>query len=87
MSVNINVVFSSGIGHLNAKLYRTGVALVSGSVSVSGTIHFVDAQSGDVISIDGVCNGSAKLTIDVPTNPGTPKTYLTTNFFDGFIIS
>ncbi len=87
MGANINVLFTQGVGHLNAKLFRNGVALVSGSVSTSGTIHFVDVQKDDVISIDGVCTGSAKVSIDVPTSPATPVTYDHGNFFGNFIIS
>lgn len=87
MKANIDVVFTGGIGHLNAKLMRGKLVTATGSISLSGTIPFADVQSNDVISIDGVCTGSAKVTVDIPTDPATPITYPEGNIFDGYIVS
>jgi hypothetical protein len=52
------------------------------SISTSGTINFTDVQSRDVISINGVCSGTAAITISIPTRPATPD-----NFTAGIIIA
>jgi hypothetical protein len=72
---NINCVFTGGIGQMTAALFRKGAMINMQSISSSGVINFSEVQSGDAISLNGVCTGRADVTISVPTTPGTPKRF------------
>jgi hypothetical protein len=72
---NINCVFTGGIGQITATLFRNGAMINMQSVSSSSAINFSDVQSGDAISVNGVCTGRCDITISVPTTPGTPKRF------------
>lgn len=74
---NINVVFTSGVGQVTCTLFRNGAMINMQSVSSTSTIFFSDVQSRDGISINGVCTGTATITMSVPTTPSTPKNFMT----------
>jgi len=82
MKANISILFTEGKGQLNIQLNRDGEEIANGSLQTSGTIPLADVQSRDVITLDGVCTGSAELNIDVPTKAATPTTYPDGNFND-----
>lgn len=82
MKANMNVEFDMGIGHITATQYRDTAVIFKGSLNRGGTITFNDVESGDAISIDGVCSGTAKLEMDVRTNPATPRNYSNQDIFD-----
>lgn len=72
-SADISVVFNAGLGQITSSLFRNGVLINLQSISNSGSIHFSDVQSGDSISLNGICSGTADITVSVPTNPPTPE--------------
>ena len=72
---NINIVFTSGVGQVTCTLFRNGAMINMQSVSSSSTIFFSDVQSRDGISVNGVCAGTATITVSVPTTPTTPKNF------------
>lgn len=69
----IHVIFQSGLGQITSTLFRNGILINLQSISNSGSINFSDVQSGDSVSLNGVCSGTADITISVPTNPPTPE--------------
>ena len=83
---NINVVFRSGLGQLTASLFRRGVLINMQSISNDGTILLSDVQQRDVISINGVCTGTADITITVRTSPATPQRFSTGPIHRGYIV-
>jgi len=87
MPVNINVIFKSGVGQLNAEQFRKGASLGTGSTDKTGTIPFADVQVGDAFSISGACAGTADMTISVTTVPATPVTFQAGNIFGSFTIT
>lgn len=72
---NIDVTFTSGVGQVTATLFRQGVMINMESISSSGTITFSDVRTGDAISINGVCAGTARIGLDRDTTPANPKTF------------
>lgn len=72
---NINCTFTGGIGQVTATLFRKGAMINMQSISSSGVINFSDVQSGDAISVNGVCTGICEIRISIPTTPGTPKRF------------
>jgi len=86
VSANVNVTFVSGVGQLTASLFRNGILINMQSVSNSGTIFLSDVQSGDVLSINGVCAGTASIAISVSTSPATPQNFGAGPFHVGYII-
>jgi hypothetical protein len=84
---NVNCVFRSGIGQITASLFRRGVLINMQSISSSGDIHFAEVQSGDVISINGVCTGTADISIDVSTTPSTPQHFNSGLILAGYLIN
>lgn len=87
MQVNIGVEFKNGIGHIDATLIRAGATISGGSLRRTGTITFNNASSGDTISLDGVCSGTADLNIDVPITPAPQsRNYKEGDIFDDFDI-
>jgi hypothetical protein len=82
MKANMDIEFDMGIGHLTATQYRDIAVIFKGSLNRTGTITFNDVEAGDVISIDGICSGTAKLDMDVNTRPSTPRNYTEGDFFD-----
>lgn len=89
MTVNIQVTFTSGIGTLGVKVFQngTGNLIEHGSINSSGVITLFTPTSGDVIAIDGVCTGTADISIDVPTTPLTPVHFPAGTIHDGFVIN
>jgi hypothetical protein len=83
---DIDIVFSSGLGQATAVLFRNGVLINMQSISTSGTIHFTDVQSRDSISVNGVCTGSADITVSVPTNPPTPEHFTAGIIMTGYTV-
>jgi hypothetical protein len=83
---DIDIVFSSGLGQATAVLFRNGVLINMQSISTSGTIHFTDVQSRDSISVNGVCTGSADITVSVPTNPPTPEHFTAGIIMTGYSV-
>jgi hypothetical protein len=86
-AVNVNVVFKSGLGQITSSLFRNGVLINMQSISSSGNIHLSDVQSGDVISINGICAGTASITIGVSTTPATPEHFTAGFIFGNYVIN
>lgn len=84
--VTIDVTFISGLGQLTASLFRNGVLINLQSISSSSSIFLSDVQSGDVISINGVCTGNATISISTPTSPSTPGQFTTGPINIGYIV-
>jgi len=87
MSATISVVFKSGVGQINAELFRNGASAGTGSTDATGTITFSDVRVGDAFSISGACAGTAVLTITPTTRPATPVTFQAGNIFGTFIVT
>ena len=83
---NVSCVFKSGIGQITASLFRKGVLINMQSISNSGTIHFAEVQRGDVISINGVCTGTADIAVDVTTTPSTPQHFDAGIILAGYLV-
>jgi hypothetical protein len=86
-TANVNIVFKSGLGQITSSLFRNGVLINMQSISNSGDIHLSDVQSGDVVSINGVCTGTADITISVPTTPATPEHFTAGFLFGNYVIN
>ena len=86
MGANIQIVFTKGLGQLKAELFRNGVNIACQKITISGTLPIPAAMPGDIISIDGICTGTASMTIDLQTSPVTPVTYEAGSFFGNFIV-
>jgi len=71
----ITFTFTIGIGQATTSLFRRGVLINMQSISSSGDIKFSDVQTGDVISVNGVCTGKAVIEIDISTTPVTPSEF------------
>ncbi len=84
--VNVGFRFASGIGQATASLFRNGVLINMQSISMTGNIHFADVQSGDVISVNGICTGTADITINVTTIPANPKHFVAGLIMANFLI-
>ncbi len=85
-AADVGVVFTSGLGQITALLFRNGVLINMQSISSSGNIHFSEVQSGDSISINGVCSGNADITLSVPTNPDFPEHFNAGIIMTGYTI-
>jgi hypothetical protein len=83
----VSFTFTSGIGQATASLFRNGVLINMQSVSSSTTIHFSEVQSGDVISINGVCAGKATIAVNAPTTPATPEKFDSGLIIAGYLIN
>ena len=81
-SADVGIIFKSGLGQITASLFRLGTLINMQSISSSGNIHFSDVQPGDSVSINGVCSGTADITLSVQSNPVTPE-----HFDAGIIIT
>ena len=84
---NLSVTFNSGLGHMEARLFRGGPLVDQGSLDQSGDIPFASVQSGDMISINGICSGTTVVTIAVPTDPATPISFPQGNFHHLFMVN
>lgn len=73
--VDVTFTFTSGVGQATAVLFRKGVLINMQSISKSGNVNFSEVQSGDVITINGVCAGTSTVEINIPTTPGTSETF------------
>ncbi len=85
--IDISFRFISGIGQATASLFRNGVLINMQSISSTGDIHFSEVQSGDVISINGVCTGRADITINAPTTPTTPDHFTAGIILAGYLVN
>lgn len=72
---NISITFLSGLGQATASLFRNGNMINMQTTSVSMTIQFSHVETGDIIALNGVASGSAKVDIDLNTTPATPTTF------------
>jgi hypothetical protein len=86
LQVNITFTFTGGIGQATSLLFRKGVLINMQSISSSGNIQFSEVQSGDSISVNGVCTGSALIIIDTPTVPASPQQFKAGIIITGFLI-
>lgn len=84
--VDVSFTFTGGIGQATSLLFRKGVLINMQSVSGSGNIRFSEVQSGDAISINGVCTGNAAITVSTPTVPDTPEQFNTGLIMTGYLI-
>ncbi|MFL5744852.1 MAG: hypothetical protein ACJ751_09320 [Niastella sp.] len=84
--VSITFTFTGGIGQATSLLFRKGVLINMQSISSSGNIRFSEVQSGDSISVNGVCTGSALIVIDTPTIPTTPEQFTAGIIITGYLI-
>jgi len=74
---DVSFTFNSGIGQATTSLFRNGILINMQSISSSGNINLSEVQTGDVISINGVCTGTVDIAINVSTTPGTPEHFIT----------
>ncbi|HEY9703726.1 MAG TPA: hypothetical protein V6C58_14860 [Allocoleopsis sp.] len=72
---NVTINFFNGIGQVTASLFRKGILINMQSIATDGIIQFNDVQSGDTMSINGICTNRASLTISLPTHPATPDDF------------
>lgn len=86
LQVSITFTFTGGIGQATSLLFRKGVLINMQSISSSGNIQFSEVQSGDSISVNGVCTGSAQILIDTPTVPTSPQQFKAGIIITGFLI-
>ena len=66
-TVNVDVTFSNGIGEVDVTLNGNNKV----TLTTTGRVTY-QAQSTDIIGIDGTFNGGGKIEIDLPTDPSTP---------------
>lgn len=85
-NVSIDFTFTGGIGQATAILFRNGVLINMQSISETGSIVFSDVQSGDVVTINGVCTGTATVKLSTPTIPANPKNFPTGLMMANFLI-
>jgi hypothetical protein len=85
--VDVTFTFTAGIGQATAVLFRKGVLINMQSISSSGNINFSEVQSGDVISVNGVCTGKAVLAVNTPTTPATPEQFNSGLIIAGYLIN
>ncbi len=84
--VDVTFTFTSGIGQATSLLFRKGVLINMQSLSSSGNIRFSEVQSGDAISINGVCTGKAVIAINTPTIPASPEQFNAGIIMTGYLI-
>jgi hypothetical protein len=84
--VDVTFTFSGGIGQATSLLFRKGVLINMQSLSSSGNIRFSNVQSGDAISINGVCTGNAVIAINTPTIPTNPEQFNAGIIMTGYLI-
>jgi hypothetical protein len=86
LQVNITFTFTGGIGQATSLLFRRGVLINMQSISSSGSIQFSEVQSGDSISINGVCTGKAIIVLSTPTIPLSPQQFDAGIIITGYLI-
>lgn len=86
-AVDVTFTFTSGIGQATAVLFRKGVLINMQSISKSGNVNFSEVQSGDVISVNGLCTGKATVAINTPTTPATPEQFNSGLIISGYLIN
>jgi hypothetical protein len=86
-TVDITFTFTSGIGQATAVLFRKGVLINMQSISKSGNVNFSEVQSGDVISVNGVCSGKAIVAINTPTTPVSPEQFVAGLIIAGYLVN
>lgn len=86
LQVSITFTFTGGIGQATSLLFRKGVLINMQSISSSGNIKFAEVQSGDSISVNGVCTGSALIIVDTPTVPTSPQQFSAGIIITGYLI-
>ncbi len=86
LQVSITFTFTGGIGQATALLFRKGVLINMQSISSSGNIQFSEVQSGDSISINGVCTGNAIIVVNTPTVPLSPQQFDAGIIITGYLI-
>ena len=84
--VDVTFTFTGGIGQATSLLFRKGVLINMQSLSSSGNIRFSEVQSGDAISINGLCTGKAVITINTPTIPDSPEQFNAGIIMTGYLI-
>lgn len=84
--VDVTFTFTGGIGQVTSLLFRKGVLINMQSLSSSGNIRFSEVQSGDAISINGVCTGKAVIAINTPTIPESPEQFNAGIIMTGYLI-
>jgi hypothetical protein len=84
--VDVTFTFTGGIGQATSLLFRKGVLINMQSISSSGNIRFSEVQSGDAISINGMCTGKAVVTVSTPTVPDTPEQFAAGIIMTGYLI-
>ena len=86
LQVNITFTFTGGIGQATSLLFRRGVLINMQSISSSGSVQFSEVQSGDSISVNGVCTGSAVIVLSTPTVPLSPQQFEAGIIITGYLI-
>jgi len=86
LQVSITFTFTGGIGQATSLLFRKGVLINMQSISSSGNIQFSEVQSGDSISVNGVCTGNAVIVVDTPTVPVSPQQFKAGIIITGYLI-
>jgi hypothetical protein len=85
--VDVTFTFTNGVGQATAVLFRKGILINMQSISKSGNINFSEVQSGDVISVNGVCTGKASVIINTPTTPITPEQFNSGLIIAGYLVN
>jgi hypothetical protein len=86
-SVDVSLTFTSGVGQVTAVLFRKGVLINMQSISKSGKVNFSEVQSGDVISVNGVCAGKAIVALNAATTPATPEQFNAGLIIAGYLVN
>jgi hypothetical protein len=86
-SVDVSLTFTSGVGQVTAVLFRKGVLINMQSISKSGKVNFSEVQSGDVISVNGVCAGKAIVALNTATTPATPEQFNAGLIIAGYLVN
>jgi hypothetical protein len=84
--VTITFTFTGGLGQVTSVLFRKGVLINMQSISSSGSIQFSEVQSGDSISINGICTGNAVIAVDTSTIPASPQQFNAGIIITGYLI-
>jgi hypothetical protein len=86
-NVDVTFTFTNGIGQATAVLFRKGVLINMQSISKSGNVNFSEVQSGDVISVNGICAGKAVVAINTPTTPVSPEQFAAGLIIAGYLVN
>jgi len=86
----VDVRFELGIGRLTVLLFRSGEQIGEQELDQSGVISFPDVRARDVITLNGLCTGTAKVFTNRTTIPASdeahPRRYAEQNILDTLLV-